>query len=120
MGYKQEDVIVFGYSIGTGVAHFVASKFSNINSLILVSPFLSMQQCYKEIVPVIGPLTYHWSATTFNNEEMIKYIKCPIFLFHGNEDKLINISHSIKLAKIYEETQKDPKFFMNYCSLQIG
>jgi alpha-beta hydrolase superfamily lysophospholipase len=117
LGYKIEDVIVFGYSIGTGVAHFVASKFTNIDSMILISPFLSMQSCYKELIPVIGPLTHHWSSTTFNNEEMIKQIKCPIFLFHGNEDKLINISHSMKLAKIVEETNKDTKFFMNYCSL---
>ena len=76
-----------------------------------------MRQCYREMVPIIGPLTYHWSSFTFNNGEMIKDVECPLFLYHGDKDKLIGPNHSFKLAKIVLEQWKDMDKYKQCCKL---
>ena len=41
LGFKEEDVVLFGRSIGTGPASMLASMF-NPSALIIVSPYLSI------------------------------------------------------------------------------
>ena len=52
IGYSQQNIVVFGRSIGTGPATFIAAKYK-IRGLILLSPFTS----FKGIVQSLyGPM----------------------------------------------------------------
>ena len=65
-------------------------------ALMLMSPYTSIQNAAKSILGwagFIGFIVYE----KFNNLEAIKKARCPVFLVHGKEDKLIPVSHSEEL-----------------------
>lgn len=89
LGYKSEDVIILGSSIGTGPATFLASMFQAY-ALILISPFTSIKNVANDMSGVFGPFI----DAHFNNEEAIKGVKCPTCFIHGDRDHLIPWYHS--------------------------
>lgn len=38
---------------------------------------------------------------TYNNQDNIKFVKCPTFILHGKKDELISFENSVELASIY-------------------
>lgn len=57
LGFKQQDVIVMGRSIGTGVALELMGKASP-GALVLISPFASIKSLAREVAGFLG----HWLA----------------------------------------------------------
>lgn len=97
---KQVDekyIVLYGRSLGSGFATKLASK-NNPRMLILDAPYYSMSHIAKKYLPIMPmslllrfPIkTYRW----------IEYVKCPIKIIHGTNDKLIPFKTSIKLSKI--------------------
>lgn len=93
-GFATQDIIVYGRSIGTGVAVDLASKHK-VNGLVLESPYTSFGKLANEKLPFFFPSLY--LDYKFNNEEKIASVKCPVILIHGERDSLIPSSHSKKL-----------------------
>ncbi len=100
---KQVDekyIVLYGRSLGSGFATKLASK-NNPRMLILDAPYYSMGHIAKKYLPIMPmslllrfPIkTYRW----------IEYVKCPIKIIHGTNDKLISFKTSIKLSKINAE-----------------
>jgi len=92
---KSENIWVFGRSIGSGPACYLASKY-NPNLLILMSPFTSLRAAAKKYV---GPLLQYLVAERFNNIHCIGNVKCPVFIAHGKKDNTVPVEHSIQLSK---------------------
>lgn len=86
LGFKDKNILIFGRSIGSGPASYLASV-RPCGGLILMSAFTSLRA-------VVGDLISNWAKglirERFNNLENIKKITCPVFLIHGQQDKLIN------------------------------
>jgi acetyl esterase/lipase len=57
LGFKQQNIIVMGRSIGTGVALELMRK-ANPGALVLISPFASIKSLAREAVGFLG----HWLA----------------------------------------------------------
>ena len=87
---QEKDIFVFGRSIGCCVATYLA-KHRNPGFCILMSPFKSLRQCAEGIV---GKFLAGLLADRLDNGELLKYVRCPVFIVHGQKDELIHYSQS--------------------------
>lgn len=96
--YKEEDIIVLGYSIGTGLAAKLASE-NNPKLLILHAPFYSLTEMMSNqfYFPTFI-LRYK-----FRTNEFLKQCKCPVVIFHGDEDEVVDYRWSLKLKEEFKE-----------------
>jgi fermentation-respiration switch protein FrsA (DUF1100 family) len=96
--YKEEQIIIYGRSLGSGIATRVAS-WNSPKMLILDSPYYSFfKQIYRFggfLFPLKWVLKYQIRTDWF-----IKKVTCPIFFLHGTKDKLMPFSDSVQLQKL--------------------
>ena len=94
-GYRADDVILYGRSIGSGVASKLASEVE-ARALVLESPFSSLVALGRELMPWALPrLTLRFR---FPNRDHLAKTTLPVLLLHGSEDELIGAHHSQTLA----------------------
>lgn len=95
--YKENQIIIYGRSIGSGfAANLAASNYPK--KLILDSPYYSMYhltKTYLPFLPVASILNY-----PIRTDQYIQNIKCPIYIIHGTDDKLIPYRHALKLSQL--------------------
>lgn len=93
MGLRPKDIIVFGRSIGTGPATWLAAHYQPC-ALLLMSPFTSLKSVIKSVA---NSFASFFVKDRFKNINLIPYVKCPTFLLHGILDALIPYSNSQRL-----------------------
>lgn len=94
--YNENDIVVLGFSLGTGVASYVASKH-NPKFLILNAPYYSWKTLItEEIAPPIPKFIMNYDIPTYT---YIPKVKCPIRIFHGTKDFLIHPDTNSKLLQ---------------------
>jgi len=93
--WPLDSIKVFGRSIGTGPAVGLASLFS-FAGVILVTPFLSVQELFRDRVGPFAGLVEEW----FANEEMAPKITSPTIIIHGQRDELISCRHGEMLYEL--------------------
>ncbi len=97
--YQEDNIIILGYSIGTGLASFTASN-NNPKLLILQSPYYSLTDMVRRHYPIIPSFILKYK---FNNSKHISKCKMPIVIFHGDQDEVIYHGSSIKLKNHFSE-----------------
>lgn len=98
--YSENQIIILGYSIGTGLA----AKLASVNKpkqLILQAPYYSMIDMMKQEYPIVPTFLLKYKLET--NEYIVK-CKMPICIFHGKKDKLIDFNSSLRLQKLIKST----------------
>ncbi len=98
--YDEDDIIIYGRSLGSGIATRIAS-WNNPKLLILDSPYFSFYHNIKRWgfwMPLRFLLRYQ-----IRTDQFIKKVEAPIKIIHGNKDRLIPYSHSVRLTEIKEE-----------------
>jgi uncharacterized protein len=88
---SSKQIVVYGRSIGSGVAVELASKHK-LRGLILESPYSSFGTLANQKVPFFFPGLY--LRTNFNNLAKINNVECPVIMVHGTLDTLIPPSHT--------------------------
>ena len=85
LGYKPEDILIVGYSLGSSVALELAQTCAS-KAVLLLAPFYSGVQTLRDWYPgkSISPPPDHGP---FPSNEMIKNVKCPIAVIHGDKDE---------------------------------
>jgi len=97
--YNEKDIIVLGYSLGTGMASYVCRN-RNPGHLILVAPFTSLMDIKD---------TYLWMFPDFllkyklSNKRHLKEVSCQTTIIHGTEDEIISYAHSKEIHDTYPE-----------------
>jgi len=91
--FPEEKIILSGLSIGTGIATYLAAH-NHPQQLILTAPYSSFQNLLQEKIKFVPSFLIKYKI---NTNEFLKDVKCPITIFHGENDKPIPISHSIYL-----------------------
>jgi uncharacterized protein len=84
--YKPNEIIIYGKSMGTGVAAQLASV-RDCKRLILETPYNSMRSLvgiYLWMYPLKSILKYQ-----FPTDEYMAKITAPISIFHGTDDGVI-------------------------------
>ena len=95
--YKPAEIIIYGKSLGTGIASELASV-RDCKYLILETPYYSMTSLvahYFPVYPVKQMLHYH-----FPTNEYLKEVTAPIIIFHGTDDGVVPYSNSEKLKEV--------------------
>jgi len=96
-GFKPEDIIVDGFSIGTGPATELAAT-RPCGGLILEAPFLSAPRVVTRVrlLPV----------DPFPNLKRIGDVKCRVLMIHGTKDGVIPYSQGQALFKLANEPKR--------------
>jgi alpha-beta hydrolase superfamily lysophospholipase len=104
--YSEDEIIVYGRSLGTGIATYIASK-NDPEKVILETPFYSLTEIAKNrfpILPVEALLHYPFPSYRYVND-----ISCPITIYHGDDDEVIDISYG---KKLFDSINNDEKEFI--------
>jgi fermentation-respiration switch protein FrsA (DUF1100 family) len=93
-GYSPANIIIYGRSIGSGVAVDLASE-QRCKGLVLESPYSSLATLANEKIPFFFPSLY--LRYSFNNLQKIEQVRCPVIFLHGAADELIPATHTERL-----------------------
>ncbi|MCD9645376.1 hypothetical protein HAX54_034232 [Datura stramonium] len=110
---KEEDIILYGQSIGSGPTLELATKLPQIRGVILQSAILSgLRVMYR--------IKYSLWLDMYKNIDKIPYVSCPILVIHGTEDEVVDISHGKKLWEL-SKMKYEPLWVNggNHCDLQV-
>ncbi len=95
MGIRPGDIIVFGRSIGSGPATWLAAKHK-VFSLLLMSPYTSIRAVARHLVGRLGQFLV---AERFRNVDYIRRVRSPVMIIHGLKDKLVPYEQSQELCE---------------------
>lgn len=102
--YQEKNIILFGYSVGTGPAASVAAA-NNPKMLILQAPYYSMEKAAQEsfyYLPI--PLLSRYEFRVYS---YLQKTKCPVVIIHGEiDDKIPVKTSSYKLKKFLKPTDE--------------
>merc|ERR1719217_787908 len=90
-----EQIILFGRSIGSGPAVYLASRFP-VGGLILVAAFASIREVIRCLV---GRVVARAFEERFPNLSLIGNVSCPTLFIHGERDSLVPPSQSVALFR---------------------
>lgn len=97
LGWQETEIILYGRSIGSGVATQLASV-TTPRALMLYSPYFSMTELVSEKVPYLP--TSLILKYPLNSARYLQSVTAPVLILHGDQDSLIPVSHAIDLAAI--------------------
>jgi esterase/lipase len=96
MRIPAEKILLFGRSIGSGPAIFLASR-RKIAGLVLMAPFSNLRTLARDLV---GKVAENMIEEKFHNLKDMEVITCPTLFLHGAQDELIPCQHSKDLAAV--------------------
>lgn len=96
----KDRIVVFGYSLGTGVADYVASK-RDVDGLILMAPYADGYDLYNNFVDIFhGPMriliTFKMESVKFAQEVSVS----PLLLA-STSDEMVRYDSSVRLSKAF-------------------
>ena len=104
-GIKASDIVIFGESLGGGIATWLAAK-QPPRALILASAFTSIADLGTELYPW---LPVRWlSRIHYNNLANLEQIRAPLLIAHSPQDEIVPYAHGRRLHALARE----PKAFL--------
>jgi len=95
--YKPENIVIYGKSLGTGIAAQLASR-RDCKRLILETPYydiISAAEHYAWMYPVSWMMKYNIPTYQY-----LQKVTAPITIFHGTSDEVISYSSASKLKTV--------------------
>lgn len=95
--YPEEQIVIYGRSMGSGIAARIAA-WNHPKMLILDSPYYSFYhqvRRYGFVLPLRWLLRYQ-----IRTDQFFRNIESPVFLIHGDKDRLIPFDHSRQLQNL--------------------
>ncbi|KAI5656366.1 hypothetical protein M9H77_25159 [Catharanthus roseus] len=96
-GVSQEDLILYGQSVGSGPTLHLAAKLPRLRGVVLHSAILSGLR-------VLCHVKFTLCFDIYKNVNKIRKVKCPVLVIHGTEDDVVNWLHGSGLWRM----AKDP------------
>jgi uncharacterized protein len=92
--YPVERIVLWGESLGAGVAVALAAE-RPVARVLLESPFTSAADVATAAYPIIP---VRWlMKDQFRSDERIAKVRVPVFILHGERDRIVPISHGERL-----------------------
>ncbi|XP_021591906.1 alpha/beta hydrolase domain-containing protein 17B isoform X2 [Manihot esculenta] len=112
-GVKEEDVILYGQSVGSGPTLELATRLSQLRAVILHSPILSGLR-------VMYPVKKTFWFDIYKNIDKIPLVNCPVLVIHGTEDEVVDFSHGKQLWELCKE-KYEPLWLKggSHCNLEL-
>lgn len=112
-GVKDEELILYGQSVGSGPTLDLASHLPNLRAVVLHSPILSGLR-------VLYPVKRTYWFDIYKNIDKIANVSCPVLVVHGTADEVVNYSHGKQLWELSKE-KYDPLWIKGggHCNLEL-
>ncbi len=91
--YPESKIIIAGYSIGTGVASYLASV-NRPRLLILQAPFYCLADIALDRYPFVPPFLLKYQFETYR---FVANTRSRVVIFHGDADQVVPIASSDRL-----------------------
>lgn len=98
--YKAEDIIIYGRSLGSAMASWLASKYP-AQQLILETPFPSMPKLITYKAPRF--IADQGSHINFPVEQYLQQVYYPKFVFQGTQDWVVPYRAALELKPLVGE-----------------
>lgn len=105
LGLGANDIVIYGESIGSGVAVQLAAQVG-AKGLVLQAPLSSTAEVAREHYPYL--LADLLIKDSFKSIDYIERIEMPLLVVHGDQDQII----PIEIGKKLFDKAKDPKTFV--------
>lgn len=92
--YPDRPKVIVGYSLGTGPASYLARTYEP-ELLILMAPYFSLPDLSSQLYPYLPAMLAKYEFATYRN---LPEYDSRVVLFHGDEDRLIDINASRRLS----------------------
>ncbi|KAI7749218.1 hypothetical protein M8C21_004502 [Ambrosia artemisiifolia] len=111
-GIKQEDIILYGQSVGSGPTLHLAARLQRLRGVVLHSAILSGIRVLYNVKMTL------W-FDIFKNIDKIQKVSCPILVIHGTNDDIVDFSHGKRLWELAKE-KYDPLWVQGggHCNLE--
>ncbi|GAV90849.1 LOW QUALITY PROTEIN: WD40 domain-containing protein/ATG16 domain-containing protein/Abhydrolase_5 domain-containing protein [Cephalotus follicularis] len=112
-GAKQENIILYGQSLGSGPTLDLSARLPRLRAVVLHSPILSGLR-------VMYPVKRTYWFDIYKNIDKIPLVKCPVLVIHGTSDKVVDCSHGKQLWELSQE-KYEPLWLEggNHCDLEL-
>ncbi|CAH2078043.1 unnamed protein product [Thlaspi arvense] len=112
-GAKQENIILYGQSVGSGPTVDLAARLPRLKASILHSPILSGLR-------VMYPVKRTYWFDIYKNIDKISLVRCPVLVIHGTADDVVDFSHGKQLWELCQE-KYEPLWLKggNHCDLEL-
>ncbi|KAK9726707.1 hypothetical protein RND81_05G232100 [Saponaria officinalis] len=112
-GAKQEDIILYGQSVGSGPTLDLAARLPKLRAVVLHSPILSGLR-------VMYPVKRTYWFDIYKNIDKIPLVRCPVLVIHGTADDVVDFSHGKTLWELSPE-KYEPLWLKggNHCDLEL-
>ncbi|KAK6913046.1 Serine aminopeptidase, S33 [Dillenia turbinata] len=112
-GTKQEDIILYGQSVGSGPTLDLAARLPHLRAVVLHSPILSGLR-------VMYPVKRTYWFDIYKNIDKIPLVNCPVLVIHGTADDVVDCSHGKQLWELCKE-KYEPLWLKggNHCDLEL-
>ena len=94
--FSSDSIIIYGKSMGTGIASNLASK-QKCKRLILETPYFDFPSIIKSYLPIY-PIDrmIHYKIPT---HRFLLHTHVPVTIFHGTNDRIVTYSNAEKLKE---------------------
>ncbi|KAJ7955600.1 alpha/beta hydrolase domain-containing protein 17B-like [Quillaja saponaria] len=93
---KQEDLILYGQSVGSGPTVHLASRLKKLRGVVLHSAILSG-------IRVLYPVKVSFWFDIFKNIDKIRQVNSIVLVIHGTNDDIVDWSHGKRLWELAKE-----------------
>ncbi|KAG8651951.1 alpha/beta hydrolase domain-containing protein 17B isoform X2 [Manihot esculenta] len=109
---KQEDLILYGQSVGSGPTLHLGSRLQKLRGVVLHSAILSGLR-------VLYPVKMTFWFDIYKNIDKIRLVNCPVLVMHGTNDDIVDFSHGKRLWELAKE-KYDPLWVKGggHCNLE--
>lgn len=99
----KDKLVLFGQSLGSGVAVETASRHK-VDAIILESPFTSIRAMVRKAFPYLpSGLLVHLVEARYDSFSKIQNIDSPLLVVHGDRDELVPIEMGQELFEAAHE-----------------
>ncbi|KAH9546728.1 hypothetical protein CY35_12G116000 [Sphagnum magellanicum] len=112
-GVQEENVVLYGQSVGSGPTLDLATRKSNLRGVVLHSPILSGLR-------VMYPVKRTYWFDIYKNIDKIGSVRCPVLVMHGTSDEVVDWSHGKQLHELSQE-KYEPLWLKGggHCNLEL-
>ncbi|KAH7670655.1 putative alpha/beta hydrolase protein [Dioscorea alata] len=112
-GAKEEEIILYGQSVGSGPTLEMAARLPRLRAVVLHSPILSGLR-------VMYPVKRSYWFDIYKNIDKIPLVNCPVLVIHGTSDEVVDCSHGKQLWELCKE-KYEPLWLKggNHCDLEL-
>ncbi|CAH9077453.1 unnamed protein product [Cuscuta europaea] len=112
-GVSQEDVILYGQSVGSGPTLHLAAKLPRLRGVVLHSGILSGLR-------VVCHVKFTFCFDIYKNVNKMRKVKSPVLVIHGTADEVVNWLHGDRLWKMAREPY-EPLWIKGggHCNLEL-